>query len=93
MSTRDEILAAVAKRACGYEAKETVEEYAVVDGSLELVKRKVTFKDVPPDMTAAKMMIDGDGTSDMTDEQLEQEKQRLLRQLQEKEITSKGDKK
>lgn len=81
MKTRDEILDAVVKRACGYEVKETVEEYAVVDGSLELVKRKVTTKDVPPDMTAAKMIIDGGGVSDLTDEQLEAERKRLIGQL------------
>ena len=81
MKTRDEILDAVVKRACGYEAKETVEEYAVVDGSLELVKRKVTTKDVPPDIAAAKMIIDGGDVSDLSDEQLEQERKRLIVQL------------
>ena len=79
--TRDEILDAVVKRACGYAAKETVEEYAVVDGNLELVKRKVTVKDVPPDMTAAKMIIDGGDVSDLSDEQLEQERLRLIGEL------------
>ena len=81
MKTRDEILDAVVRRACGYEAKETVEEYAVVDGSLELVKRKITTKDVPPDIAAAKLIIDGGDVSDLTDEQLQAEKERLLAQL------------
>ncbi len=81
MSARDEILDAVHKRACGYCATEVVEEYAVVDGALELVKRKVTTKDVPPDMTAAKMIFDSGGLSDLSDEQLEIEKQRLLKTL------------
>ncbi len=81
--TRDEILDAVLKRACGYEAKETVEEYAVVDGALELVKRRVTTKDVPPDISAAKLIMDGGGVSDMTDEELRAEKTRLLKQLKE----------
>ena len=81
MKTRDEILDAVVRRACGYEATETVEEYAVVDGSLELVKRKITTKDVPPDITAAKMIIDGGDVSDLTDEQLEAERKRLIGQL------------
>ena len=79
--TRDEILSAVTKRACGYEAKEVVEEYAVVDGSLELVKRRITYKDVPPDIAAAKMIMDSGDVSELTDEQLEQEKRRLLAQL------------
>lgn len=81
MKTRDEIMDAVVKRACGYEAKETVEEYAVVDGSLELVKRKITVKDVPPDISAAKLIMDGGDVSDLTDEQLEAEKNRLIGQL------------
>ena len=81
MKTRDEILDAVVKRACGYEAKETVEEYAVVDGALELVKRKITIKDVPPDISAAKLIIDGGEVSDLSDEQLETERKRLIGQL------------
>lgn len=81
MNKRDEVLGAVFKRACGYSAKETVEEYAVVDGSLELVKRKITTKDVPPDMTAAKMVMESGGMSELTDEQLEAEKNRLLKEL------------
>ena len=81
MKSREDILDAVFKRACGYEAQETVEEYAVVDGSLELVKRKITTKDVPPDMTAAKMLFESNDVNDLTDEQLEAERQRLIREL------------
>ena len=80
-NTRDDILSAVLKRACGYSAQETVEKYAVVDGTLELVKRRVTTKDVPPDMTAAKMIFDRGDVSDLTDEQLEAERRRLLDEL------------
>ncbi len=77
----DKIMDAVKKRATGYSAVETVEEYAVVDGSLELVKKRVTTKDVPPDMTAAKLLLDGEEASSLTDEQLEAEKIRLLGEL------------
>ncbi len=77
----DEIYSAVLKRAKGYEARETVEEYAVVDGSLELVKRRVTVMDVPPDMTAAKMLFEDDDLSAMSDEQLEAERKRLIGEL------------
>lgn len=78
---RDDIYGAVVKRARGYEARETVEEYAVVDGSLELVKKRVTTKDVPPDMTAAKMLFEESDFSSMTDEMLEAERKRLLLEL------------
>lgn len=77
----DDILNAVVKRARGYEARETVEEYSVVDGALELVKKRVTTKDVPPDMTAAKILLDTAGVDELTDEQLEAEKQRLIKEL------------
>lgn len=79
----DEIYSAVVKRAKGYHARETVEEYAMVDGSLELVKKRVTVKDVPPDMTAAKMIFDGGRADGLTDEQLECERVRLLKELAE----------
>lgn len=81
ISQRDDVLEAVLKRAKGYEAKETVEEYAVVDGALELVKKKVTTKDVPPDMAAVKLIFDSGSVSDLTDEQLEKERQRLIKEL------------
>lgn len=77
----DEIMEAVIKRAVGYEAKETVEEYQIVDGSLELVKRRITTKDVPPDISAAKLIFDDGDYSELTDEQLEEEKFRLLNEL------------
>lgn len=81
MSKKDEILDAVVKRACGYSTQEVVEEYAVVDGAFELVKRKITKKEVPPDISAAKMVMEGDGISDLSDEQLEAERKRLLAEL------------
>lgn len=81
MTTKDDILDAVTKRACGYAAREVVEEYAFVDGSLELVKRKITTKDVPPDMTAAKMALDNTDALDIPDDVLQAEKERLLKML------------
>lgn len=78
---QDEILQAVFKRAKGYEATETVEEYAIVDGSLELVKKRITTKDVPPDISAAKLIFEEKPFDDMTDEQLESEKRRLIGEL------------
>lgn len=79
----DEIYSAVVKRAKGYSACETVEEYAMVDGALELVKKRVTVKDVPPDMTAAKMIFDGGRADGLSDEELERERVRLLKELAE----------
>lgn len=77
----DELKRAALKRAVGYTAEETVEEYAMQDGELVLVKRRVTTKDVPPDISAVKMLLDADDTPELTDEELEAEKRRLLKEL------------
>lgn len=46
------------ERALGYDADEVVEEYGFSEGEAVLVKRKVTRKRVPPDIQAAKMLLD-----------------------------------
>ena len=73
------------KKALGFKTKEIIEEYSSTDGQIVLVKKKVTEKTVPPDCTAIKMLIEGqDGKVYLTDEELEQEKERLLKLLKEK---------
>lgn len=74
---------AVLKVALGYSLKEVTEEYGVEDGELKLVKRKETLKDVPPDLKAAKLLLEEDDYTAFTDEELEAEKKRLLKQLKE----------
>ena len=81
---RDDIFEAVVKRAKGYEATETVEEYAIVDGNLALVKKRITTKDVPPDISAAKLIFEDSPFDGMTDDELEAEKERLLNELKNK---------
>ena len=68
-------------RAKGYDAEEVTEEYVESEGEVKLVKRKITKKNVPPDITAIKMLIGNVEKSDlteMTDEELIREKERLL---------------
>ena len=76
----DEVLEVLKKKAKGYRTRETVEEYTVQDGEEVLNKKKVTVKDVPPDMTALKAYAEMSGKSveSMSDEELEREKERLL---------------
>ena len=75
---------AVMKVALGYALKEVTEEYGVEDGELNLLKRRETLKDVPPDLKAVKLLLeDGADYSAMTDEELEAEKQKLLIRLKE----------
>lgn len=74
---------ALVKKALGYDVTETVEEYSGGEDGVKLVKKKVTKKNVPPDITAIKMLLEEGDTpvSQMSDQQLEEEKQRLLKLL------------
>ena len=69
------------------DTEETVEEFSENDGEVVLTKRKVTKKSVPPDISAAKLLLDMDeGETDLSalsDEQLKEEKNRLLKLLEE----------
>ena len=80
-SNKDEKIGeALLKVALGYQLAEVTEEYAEVDGALKLTKRKKTKKDVPPDLKAVQMLLEGGGEeySGWSDEDLEKEKTRLL---------------
>ena len=77
---------ALLKVALGYQIAEVTEEYAEVNGELKLTKRKKTKKDVPPDLKAVQILLASDGVTgygEWTDEQLNEEKERLLAMLQE----------
>lgn len=80
---------ALLKRALGYDTSEIVEEFASDGFDVTMVKKKVTTKNVPPDITAAKMLLDAinntrENLGQLTKEQLEREKQRLLKVIKEK---------
>ena len=77
----EKIRKALLKRAVGYSTLETVVEYSGAGEDETVVRKKVTKKEVPPDISAAKLLLEErqtDGYSTMTDEQLEAEKRRLL---------------
>lgn len=77
----ERIRKALLKRALGYNSTETVVEYSGDGEECTVVRKKVTEKDVPPDISAAKLLLEKwqtDDYSTMTDEQLEAEKRRLL---------------
>lgn len=80
---------ALLKVALGYQVAEVTEEFAEVDGELKLTKRKRTKKDVPPDLKAVQILLGENGGAvgleKMSDEQLEEEKQRLLTALEKAE--------
>lgn len=72
------------KKACGYTVEEVTREYGVDEnGNTRLIKQKVQSKYVPPDVTALKAYIELKNKElfEMTDEELEREKSRLLAEL------------
>lgn len=90
-----EVKAALVKKALGFDATEIVEEYVSDEqGDIRLSRKKVTTKNVPPDVTALKMLLEDDGTpvSQMTDDELEKEKTRLLELLSKRNKKKKGEK-
>ena len=82
---------ALIKRALGYTAKEVVEEYAFSEKGAKLTKKKITKKNVPPDISAVKVLLEtlsGENSynfDNMTDKELFAERDRLLKLLKESE--------
>lgn len=89
-----EVFEALYKKAIGYDCDEEVFEYVVTDGENKLIRKKVTRKHVPPDIPSAKLLLEristGESFSDLSDEDLEKEKQRLLKILKEAENDKKN---
>lgn len=73
---------AVRKVALGFRVEEVTEEYGMEDGEMRLMKRRETHKDIPPDLKAVRLLLEGTDYASFTDEQLEAEKEKLLRQLE-----------
>ena len=79
---------ALIKRALGYMNREITEEFSSDNGKMKLIKKKITKKKVPPDITAVKVLLDiySDqdlDVSNMTDEELLLERDKLLEKLKE----------
>ena len=87
---QDEVRDAVLKVALGFQVEEVTEEYDARDGELKLIKRRETRKDIPPDLKAVRLLLEGTDYSALSDEELEAERVRLAAALSEnkKEETS-----
>ena len=87
---QDEVRDAVLKVALGFQVEEVTEEYDARDGELKLIKRRETRKDIPPDLKAVRLLLEGTDYSALSDEELEAERARLTAALSEnkKEETS-----
>ena len=86
----EKINKALIKRALGYSSKEVVEEFTHSDGDLILTKKKVTKKNIPPDMSAVKILLtlysnENLDFSNMTDDELICERDKLLKMLKEED--------
>lgn len=85
MQTKDLLAKILIKKAKGYVVREKTDEYSASGGVLELVKRKIVTKRVPPDISAVKALLTltemTENLETLTDEQLQEEKARLLRAL------------
>ncbi len=83
-----------ALKACikGTTTKEITTEYAIDEetGKLKIIKQKVSEKNLPPNVDLLKLVYphlveDKKDFNKLTDEELEKEKQRLLKELKESE--------
>ena len=77
----DEVVRALKKCAVGFGTSEVVEEFGVQDGELILVKKKVTRRDIPPDIKAVKMLMDESSCANLSDDELEEEREKLINLL------------
>lgn len=92
--SQEEILKnSLLKKARGFIVEEIIEESVKNENAtnLSLVKRKVTTKEIPPDMNAIKYLMEienlnQDKYSNLTDEELQQEKLNLLKLLKEEDF-------
>lgn len=84
--TSKETKEALMKSAAGFVSSDVVEEFSLDEsGEMKLVKRKITKKEYPPNISALKTLaeisIKSDELDALSDEQLESEKVRLLKIL------------
>lgn len=83
------------KAAKGYEVAEVTTEYAEVNGVMQVTKRKEIKKEVPGDLKALQMLLETNSAGEnsaivLSDEELEKEKQRLLKELKKGEKYAKN---
>lgn len=82
----NDVIDTLLKRALGYEQTEEITEYVIdEDGNKRAVKEKKQVKTIPPDVNAIKLYLEKlekqNALCNLTDEELEIEKERLLKEL------------
>ena len=76
----DKLLAALRRKAFGYTYDERTAEY---DAEGNEIKNKITTKEVPPDLSAIKLLLELRGDEEPSEEELEREREKLLALLAE----------
>jgi len=81
---KEKLQKALLKCAVGYTAVDEIMEYVhdKYDDKM-LTKTKMTYREIPPQLAAIKMLLEesNGGSHDLTEEQLQKEKVRLLKLL------------
>ena len=86
---------ALMKKAVGFVHDEIIEEYICGEDGEKLCKKKVTKKFVPPDIPAMKLLLEVFDKqvplTEMSEQELQQEKKRLLLELEKLKGETDGD--
>ena len=85
MELNEKLKQTLIKKATGYKVEESVCEYGVCEDEMKLLKKKVSTKYYPPDLAAINLLLNEKETSykELTNEELEQEKLKILNLLKE----------
>lgn len=73
------LLETLKRKALGYTVSEQTTEY---DSEGNETKQKITTKDVPPDMTALKLLLELETGGEPTEQELLAERERILKELE-----------
>lgn len=80
--SQEDVRKAIYQLAKGMTLEEITEEYGVTEyGEIELQKKRILKKMMPPDLDAYRLLYGEAVYDDLSDEELEKEKQRLIKQL------------
>ncbi len=85
MELNEKLKQTLIKKATGYKVEESVCEYGICEDEMKLLKKKVSTKYYPPDLSAINMLLNQTETDykNLTDTELEQEKEKILNLLKE----------
>ena len=79
------------KKAMGYTVDEVVEEYVTEEDNLKLVKKKITKKHIPPDINAARALLEKcfdnqfNNLSELSDAELQSLRKQVLEEIKNQE--------